>query len=354
MREIAGRYYDGKTSEPHDVRLRFYRDGEVRILGLDQDRVYRLAALDFAPRVGNIPRAIQLPDGGRCEAPDNDAVDEVLRQQRRGGLAGLVHLLETRARFVVLSLVLSVVTVWAGIQFGIPALSKSVAYALPPSAAAELGDGVLQALDKLVFEPSTLESARREQLRMRFANMTRGLDPTFRFDLVFRRSPSVGPNAFALPNGTIVVTDDLVNLAEHEDEIVAVLAHEVGHVVGRHALRRVLQNSGVMLLAAAITGDVVSIASLAGAVPTLLIESKYSRAFETEADDYALVYLQGQSISPQHLINILSRLEDVSASRDGALGYLSSHPATNERIERLHRASKQGQSMSSQPSGHAA
>ena len=86
----------------------------------------------------------------------------------------------------------------------------------------------------------------------------------------------MGANAFALPNGTIVVTDDLVKLAEHDDELVAVLAHEIGHVVSRHALRRVLQDSGVMLLVAGITGDIVSISSLAAALPTLLIEAKYS------------------------------------------------------------------------------
>ncbi len=344
MREVSVRYYDGQTSERQDARLCFYRDGEARILGLDEERIYRFSELDIAPRVGSMARAIYLPDGGKCEASDNDTIDEVLRQQRRSGFGSLVHLLESRTRFVLLSLVLSVAAVWAGIQFGIPALSKHMAYALPPSLAAELGDGVMQTLDKIIFEPSALDPARREQLRVRFANMTRGLDPAFRFELAFRSGQRVGPNAFALPNGTIVVTDDLVNLAGHEDQIVAVLAHEIGHVVGRHALRRVLQDSGVMLLVAGLTGDIVSVSSLAAALPTLLIEAKYSRAFETEADDFALTYLQGRGISPQHLGRILSRLQEVSQGPDGVLGYLSSHPATGERIERIHQASAQAQS----------
>ncbi len=340
MKEIAVRYYDGKTSEPHHVRLCFYRDGEVHILGLKQDRIYRFPELDIAARVGNVVRAIYLPDGGRCEASDNDAVDEVLRQQRGSGFDSFLHLLESRIRFVILSLVLSVLTVWAGIQFGIPALAKSVAYALPPSAAAELGDGALLALDKLIFTPSALDSSQRKPLQTRFENMTRGLDPVFKFELVFRRSQVVGPNAFALPNGTIVVTDELVKLAEHEDEIIAVLAHEIGHVVGRHALRRVLQDSGVLLLVAGITGDIASMSALAAALPTLLIEAKYSRAFEMEADEYALKYLKAHEISPRHLTNILSRLGEASGGPDDGLEYLSSHPPTDERIERLHEASE--------------
>ncbi len=340
MREIEVRYYDGKTSQPHNVRLRFSRDGEVHILGLEQDRIYRFPELEIAARIGNMARAIDLPDGGRCEASDNDAIDEVLRQRRQNGFGGFVHLLESRLRFVVLSLVLSALAVWAGIQFGIPALAKSVAYALPPSAAAELGDGTLLALDKLIFEPSALDAAQREPLQTRFANMTRGLDRAFKFELLFRRSPAAGPNAFALPSGTIVVTDELVNLAEHEDEIVAVLAHEIGHVMGRHALRRLLQDSGVLVLLAGITGDIVSMSSLAATLPILLIEAEYSRAFEAEADEYALVYLREQNIPPQHLINILTRLHEVSETPEGGLKYLSSHPATDERIEQLHRASE--------------
>ncbi len=340
MKEITARYYDGKTSEPHPVRLCFYRDGEVRLLGHDPERIYRLAALDIASRLGNTARVIHLPDGGRCEASDNDAVDEVLRQQGRSGLDSFVHLLESRIRFVVLSLVLSVLTVWAGVQFGIPALARSVAYTLPPSAAAELGDGALLALDKLIFEPSALDAAQRQPLQTRFANMTRDLDRAFRFELVFRRSPAIGPNAFALPSGTIVVTDELVNLAEHEDEIIAVLAHEIGHVMGRHALRRLLQDSGVLLLLAGITGDIVSMSSLAAALPVLLIEAEYSRAFETEADEYALVYLREQNIPAQHLIDILTRLHELSGNPESGLEYLSSHPATDERIQHLNQASE--------------
>ncbi len=340
MREIAVRYYDGKTAEPHPARLCFYRDGEVRLVGLEQERIYRLSALAIASRIGNMARAISLPDGGRCEASDNDAIDEVLREHRSSGFDRFIHILESRVRFVVLSLVLTVAAVWAGIQFGIPALSESVAYALPPSAAAELGEGTLQTLDKLIFNPTRLDPDRREQLHKRFERMTRGLDPTFRFTLVFRGSQRVGPNAFALPNGTIVLTDELVELAEHEDEIVAVLAHEIGHVMGRHGLRRVLQNSAVLLLVAGLTGDVVSMSALAAALPTLLIEAKYSRAFETEADDYALVYMREHNISPRHLITIFQRLENVSTTPDGALAYLSSHPATKERITRLQQAAR--------------
>ena len=130
----------------------------------------------------------------------------------------------------------------------------------------------------------------------------------------------------------MVVSDELVHLAQDEDEIVAVMAHEIGHVVHRHGLRHVLQNSAVVLLVAAVTGDIASLSALAATVPTVLVEAKYSRAFELEADQYAADYLRLHGIAPRHFVNILLRLQENSGSAEPALGYLSSHPATSERI----------------------
>jgi Zn-dependent protease with chaperone function len=127
--------------------------------------------------------------------------------------------------------------------------------------------------------------------------------------LVFRASPEIGANAVALPSGTVVMTDELVRLAAHEDEVVAVLAHELGHIHGRHALRSLLQHSATVVLIAVATGDLGSVSTLSATLPTFLLEMKYSRAFEFEADDYAAVALPLVGIAPARLAAILQRLE---------------------------------------------
>jgi predicted Zn-dependent protease len=67
-----------------------------------------------------------------------------------------------------------------------------------------------------------------------------------------------------------------------------------------------------------------------------LVELKYSRAFECEADDYAAALLPRLGIPPDRLAAILRRLEgEASGDDNGLLGYLSTHPATEERIRRL-------------------
>jgi predicted Zn-dependent protease len=147
-------------------------------------------------------------------------------------------------------------------------------------------------------------------------------------------SKGIGPNALALPSGIVVVTDSLVELAHSDAELIAVLAHEIGHLRQRHTLRRMLQGSATALLIVAITGDVGSIMSLAAALPTVLLNSSYSRDFEREADDFALDYLQRRSISPQALGDILLRMEKSSGGGSDIPDYLSSHPSTRERARK--------------------
>jgi predicted Zn-dependent protease len=121
--------------------------------------------------------------------------------------------------------------------------------------------------------------------------------------------------------------------------LVAVLAHEIGHVTHRHALRRLLQDSATVLLIAAITGDATSITSLSATVPTLLIETKYSRDFEREADRFALGYLKENNINPRHFSDILLRLEQSRPGESDIPDFLSSHPGTKERIKAFQSAS---------------
>jgi predicted Zn-dependent protease len=149
--------------------------------------------------------------------------------------------------------------------------------------------------------------------------------------LEFRASPVIGPNAFALPSGIIVVTDELVKLSRNDREVLAVLAHELGHVRYRHTMRHLLQGSATALIIAGVTGDIASTTSLAAAAPALLLQTKYSRDYEREADRYAIELLQKAGIGPSHFAAILARMEN-KPGKPGALPtFLSSHPPTQER-----------------------
>ena len=155
-----------------------------------------------------------------------------------------------------------------------------------------------------------------------------------RYEIQFRKSPSIGANALALPGGTIVITDDLVKLAQDDREILGVLAHESGHVVRRHGERQILQGSAIVLLVTWFVGDANA---LAAAAPTALLQAKYSRDLEREADAHAIGVLRRNGIPTRYLASILERFARTEPSGGNAsmLDYLSTHPATAERLARL-------------------
>ncbi len=333
MRDISATFYDGKTPHKKDVRLYFEGTGHVRIVGLGTELVYPLSAVRITSRVANTPRSLYFPEGGKCETLENDAIDRILQRQGQGQWQSMLHTLESKLGYVLVALVLTVVGGWGLVEYGIPALATRVADAVPASVNAALGREGLKVLDQVLFSPSALDEQQQSHLRLQFADMTRAITDGQPLRLEFRKSERVGANAFALPSGIIVLTDGLVVLAEHRNEIISVLAHEVGHIQHRHALRSLLQNSAVVLLIASVTGDITSITALSAALPTLLLEAKYSRTFETEADQFALEYLQDHDILPKHFADILVRMEEASGADSSAHNYLATHPATSERVK---------------------
>jgi predicted Zn-dependent protease len=114
------------------------------------------------------------------------------------------------------------------------------------------------------------------------------------------------------------------------------MAHEIGHLHHRHILRQILQNAMTALLVASLFGDLNSISGLSATLPTFLAQQKYTRKFEREADAFAAETLRARGISALHLANILNRLAEARGRSEGSLlDYLSSHPASEERVESL-------------------
>lgn len=340
---VAGVYFSGGDSRRRTATLAV-ADGRISVID-DSGGVLAgplaLEALGVSSRLGNTPRFLRFPDGASFETADNDAIDSLLRPLRPGH--GLVHRLESSMRYVLLGLAVTVAFVWGAVRYGIPALAEITAFALPPAVSREIGEGALELLDGQVLAPSTLTGAEQARLRERFAPLIAATGAQS-LQVEFRHGQGLGANALALPSGTIVFTDQLVKLAQRDEELLAVLAHEIGHIERRHALRQVLQASALSLVVMAVTGDVSSVSSAVAAVPVLLTQLGYSRGFEYEADRYAGQVLARQGIDVAALGAMLSRLEgtrDCGASDGCAQGeggwqdYLSTHPPTAERLRQL-------------------
>jgi predicted Zn-dependent protease len=155
-------------------------------------------------------------------------------------------------------------------------------------------------------------------------------------------------NAFALPGGEVVIHSALILRAESAEELLGVVAHEIAHVEQQHGLRGVIGATGIYMIASAVFGDVSGImATLTSAAPLLLNQS-YSRRFETESDLKGFALLQKARVNPNGLASFfekmieeekkqLEKIEDENNRElvKGALQFLSTHPASEERIQKL-------------------
>ncbi len=337
---MTGLFYDGASSRAHQVRILF-RGGQCTIRGNSIERCFSIESITVSEPLDGANRVFNFPDGSSCEVPDSPALSVVLAQG--GHQEPLVVRIQRKWRLVALSVVLLATALAAAYQWVLPFAAEKLAYQLPDKALTLISQQAMASLDGKLLQPSALAADRQHQLRERFAGISFPPGPHVISNIQFRTNAFSGANAFALPDGTIVFFDKLVELAQSDDELVAVFAHEAGHAAHRHGVRQIIQSSVVGLVLAAYLGDV---SALAGALSGWLLEAKYSRDFEREADRYAIAVLKQNHLSPMLLGTFLMKLEeDYHRQKKGSglnklFDYLSSHPATEERMKAIKAAAE--------------
>ena len=148
-------------------------------------------------------------------------------------------------------------------------------------------------------------------------------------------------NAFAVPGGIVFVSRALVSILENESELAAVLAHEVGHVSAKHALKstqraQFFQGVGT-ITAASVGGDKGKIfASAIGDMQAVLFDKGLDKNMEFEADLAAMETTYRTGYDPSAMISVLEKLQKLEASsKDQQGSWFSTHPPLSERISRL-------------------
>lgn len=364
---VKGFFFDGKNSSKTQATFsvdsggRYHLDTVSDVNGL-------FSEIKVSSRIGNTARYLAFPNGSQFETLDNDAIDILVRKFSGQSSAGLIHKLESTKVIIISTLVTMIVFSWLFIQFGVPHFSRQIAMMLPEDVPRLLGQGVLESMDKHMLSPSELDDSRQKELQDLFNKLktkTRGAGFT---NLELRKGNRVGANAFALPDGTIVFTDEIIALADNLQEIEAIMFHELGHIKYRHAIRSVIQQFSLALFVMVVTGDVSTSSSLITALPVVLVEAGYSQDMEWEADTFALSNMILYSVDPVHFANIMTRLEEShrktgnsdcnkedkakdceqhtasdkkSTDEKSLMDYLSTHPPTAQRIERFRQSSQQ-------------
>ena len=326
---IQGFYYDGKTSRAYRATLSV-TDG-VAIISGDVERTCPLDTLRVSERTRHAKRKVTFPDEASFEVEDVDAFENMLIDT--GFSDSTIVRTQQSWRGTLLALALTAFVLVTGYLYGLPMLANVTAKAMPASIERSISSGMLDFLDKQILAPSELPVARQNALTERFTAMHPPKEGVPAYSIVYRKS-KIGPNAFALPSGQIIMTDELIKLMDNDDQVISVLAHELGHLHERHLMRRLIQSSAVGAVVTLIFGDASAVVAN---IPTLMLDMHYSREAEREADDYAIDMLKANGIALTQMARGFEKLKQ-AIGEDPSGSYLSSHPSTAERIERIHRA----------------
>ena len=152
----------------------------------------------------------------------------------------------------------------------------------------------------------------------------------YKFQVTVVKSDVV--NAFALPGGYIVVFTGLMKKAESGEEVAGVLSHELNHVLQRHGLERIVKSVGLLTVVAIVLGNRQGLVGMMKQLGVELLTLKFGREQETEADLTGLQLLQRAKIDPSGMIRFFERL---SEKDEGRMEWLSTHPMSTARAERL-------------------
>ncbi len=334
VHQFAASYFDGRQSRPHPVQATVAGD-RIELSGEGIACSFSLSDTRVSERLRHAPRLLTFADGSYCEVADQRALDPVLlatgfsdswvvRWQQRWGYA-LAALMATLGVIVFAYLVV------------LPWGARMAADQIPPAIESRIGQDAVAWVSRNLFSRSELPLEQREHLRARLTEIAPHDGRTYGIEF---GASKIGPNAFALPGGTIMMTDELVDLADSEEELLAVLAHEVGHIAHRHLLRRLISGTVTGAAATLIIGDASGVLA---AVPATLAELSYSRDMEREADSFAVDLLRANGLSPALLADMLEKLEAAHGERGGndsswVNSYLSTHPDTVERVGAIRAA----------------
>ena len=325
-------YFDGTSAERHSVRLAFDFDGLAMLENGERIAFWRFDDLRQADAPKGTLRvsAVGAPELARIEVRDAALIDAIVtrcpdltRRWRHGDVgAGRIVFWSLAAA---ISLVLTVI-------YLVPIFADRLAPLVPIALEQRLGEAVDNQVRAMFGEGTCTAPAGAAALDRLAERLTAAAELPLPASISVLSSDT--PNAVALPGGHVYVFDGLLKRAQGPDEIAGVIAHELGHVAGRDGLRTLLQNSGSAFLLGLLFGDVTGgSAIIFGA--QMMIDSRYSRQAEAAADAFAADLMLDIGRSPAPLGTLLSRLDRGGGN---ALAFISSHPVTEERMQRLEAA----------------
>lgn len=280
--------------------------------------------------LGSVETRLALPDGWLFLTNDM-RIHALLGRNRFGAWR---HALEAFSPRLIGVFAAAIVGLWAIWTYAIPLLAAIAVWLTPPQMIAAIDRGTLNSFDATFAEPTTLSAQRQNEIHDLFKRLVVHIprQDKHNFSLEFRAIPAVGPNAFALPGGTMIMTDDMIDtFGDDPDLIAGVLAHEMGHVVDQHGLKMLYRSLSLYVIFALFAGDFGPVLDEVMVEGHALLALVHSKRFERDADQFALELLHSAGISPLGLRRFFKELEKYDVPTD----WMSTHPLSKDRVDAI-------------------
>jgi Zn-dependent protease with chaperone function len=331
--EWAGFFLDGQSAVRRPAVIRLTRTGiHAEVDGADavrwsygeirQTQGFHPGEPVRLERGYGITQSLVIPDPSFLDSVREVSGPYAVRFRRAGRRWPLVVLGAAMGAIVVMTVLY---------RWGIPAAADVLAARVPVSWEDRLGAAIVDRLAPTARRCSA--TAGQAALDKLLDRITAAEPSPYRFHIRVVDDATV--NAFAAPGGHLVLFRGLLDRARTPEEVAGVIAHEAEHVLRRHATRAIIQRASTGVLVASVFGDV---SGLIASAATLA----YSREHEAEADAEGLRLLRAARLDPRGMIAFFETMIEEERRVPQAVRYLSTHPATADRIARLRALAVEG------------
>ena len=333
---MQGRFHDGLSSRPSTVEIAWNDGGLCFTPDGGAARLWPQGGL----------KVVREGDQARLSHPSEPDARLVMAEADWIALGGAAAAVEKRGRVKETRLVIGLaavgLSVTAFVFWGVPIFAGPLARATPIQMEKDMGRS-FDAQMGAMFHRCEGEAGQGvlDELGTRLS-----MQSDTPFDVRVRAVQAPFVNAFALPGGSVLVTDDLIREAETPDELAAVVAHEVAHIEKRHVMQAVWRSLGVGLLLDAVVGGGTGAGQQAVLLAGQATDLRYGREAELEADQRGQALLVAAGMSSQGMAPFFERMHGAGGDKRlaSAAEFVSTHPDSARRAQRARQDAKPGAS----------
>jgi len=331
--KTIGIFFDGESAIPKEIEVFFDIEKSVLVFETENNQIHSwdLDGIAFQTKSKNTYLEYGNDPIQNIKISDDDFVNRIHDFRKKEANQSWYHkLMDMGIKAHIFFTVFIFAIIGLGYFYAIPWVAEKAVIIIPEDYDSHLGSTFFE--QNMLFNDVDAKKTKALNLFAKELN----LKNTKKLKFTVVNSPIV--NAFALPDGNIVVFSGILNTMKDYDELVGLIGHEVVHVNHRHSMKMICRNLSGYIFVSAILGDANGIMATIGDNVNSFQSLSYSRNFEHEADVEGFEILALNKINPKGMSNLFNRLQDKEVVTIPE--FLSSHPVTTERIKYINELIK--------------